>query len=385
MRIGLIFRVLWPGGVQRIAIEEANGLSLLGHEVDLVFIRAADSEIRYDSDVPLHIVNQSTSASRLLGGLFRVVTSHFASERGPEGTVDPDLLLKFEWRRSDYDVVIYGDPHAALFARARRFLRPAPYVVHVHESGFGRSSRLWRLEERMVLSRANALIASSGGTQRILEKSGFGQVYLLHPGLRLRCNGLPFSKRSDQIVSVTMWDRGRKPEALLPIAQMLPHATVIIAGSWTDGAHLLEFRRRVQRMSLERNVIVTGPLKEAELNSIYMSSKVAIRFGYNERGPGMGALEALGHGLPLVINNGIGLSELVMPGVSAAIVDEGDVQGASTVLARLLQDPIEWARLSQGGLALARTLTWSEHVARLERLLRRVTSGHVSAEDVHPN
>ena len=39
MKIGIIVRILWPGGVQRIAIAEAEGLTRLGNDVELIFIR----------------------------------------------------------------------------------------------------------------------------------------------------------------------------------------------------------------------------------------------------------------------------------------------------------------------------------------------------------
>jgi hypothetical protein len=46
MRIAIIVRLLWPGGVQRIAIEETRGLQQLGHDVLLLFLRR--SSLPYD-------------------------------------------------------------------------------------------------------------------------------------------------------------------------------------------------------------------------------------------------------------------------------------------------------------------------------------------------
>ena len=39
MRICIVVRLLWPGGVQRTALAEAEGLTKIGNEVDLLFIR----------------------------------------------------------------------------------------------------------------------------------------------------------------------------------------------------------------------------------------------------------------------------------------------------------------------------------------------------------
>ena len=93
MKICIIVRVLWPGGVQRTAIAEAQGLEELGNNVDLIFIRST-KRLVYESKINYKIMYDNSINKRILGKIFKKITLHFNPERGDDATVDVDLIYK---------------------------------------------------------------------------------------------------------------------------------------------------------------------------------------------------------------------------------------------------------------------------------------------------
>jgi glycosyltransferase involved in cell wall biosynthesis len=375
MRIGLVFRVRWPGGVHRIALAEAEGLSRLGHIVDLVFIRDSSYQVEYPGSIAVRTLFGPGASRRRFAPFFRAVTKRFAPERGPEATVDLDLILSYEKHRPAYDVLIYGDPHTALFARAFRLFRKVPYLIHVHESAFKTASVLWRAEEKLTLSGADGLIASSNRTAETLRAHGFEFVHTIRPGLYVQAGLIPFSARQNDVVSATMWDRGRHPEVFIPIAERLDAGRIILAGSWADQNFRRAFSEKVIKLSLQERLVVTSTVSEPVLNDHYRSAKLAIRFGYNENGPGMGALEALAWGLPLIINKGIGIDEVARDQVNSIVVDESAPDTVVDWISKLINDERTWTRLSSNNLALARTMTWENHARELDQVVTQAGVG----------
>ena len=77
MKIAIIVRVLWPGGVQRTAFAEADGLIKAGHDVDLIFIRDT-GRFHYKTNVPTKILYGPETKNRFLGKIFGAITALYS-------------------------------------------------------------------------------------------------------------------------------------------------------------------------------------------------------------------------------------------------------------------------------------------------------------------
>ncbi|MGC9124394.1 MAG: hypothetical protein ACP5IB_10075 [Thermoplasmata archaeon] len=133
MKIAIIVRILWPGGVQRIAFAEAEGLSKLGNEVDLIFIRATDRFI-YGSKVNYRIMYDSSINKRFLGKILKKITLHYSPQRGEDATVDIDLIYKTEHKlNKKYDIIYYFDEFAAFFQNYNKKKFGNKTAVFIHE------------------------------------------------------------------------------------------------------------------------------------------------------------------------------------------------------------------------------------------------------------
>ena len=372
MKICIFVRVLWPGGVQRTALAEAEQLTALGHTVDLVFLRDTGRE-KYSTSVNYRCLHDASAKKRLLGKLFGFITRRYASERGSDATVDLDFILKFERTRESYDVILYFDQHAAFFARYGQRKNHDKYVVQIHETSLkGPEGIIPHLIDKRALENASATLTNAEFNKNVLTLNGYRNVFILYPGLSIQSFVPTFMERENVAISVTMWDKGRKPEVLLEIAKLLRTVRIIIAGNWADSDYLRSFRELVRNEGLSDKVEVTGSISESDLQQLYRKCKVAIRFGYNEAGPGMGSLEAISHGIPLIINSGIGIKEVVSNNVNCIIVDELSSQIVADMIEELSHNQLLWDKISENEKELAKGLSWESHGLKLEKILTDV-------------
>lgn len=366
----VLTRVLWPGGVQRVAIAEASRLSAIGYRVNLAFLRATDGGRKFVNlppQVEVHI--RKGRSSRLMRRLLRFVTLHYSPERGDDATVDLDLILRNEVNRPSYDFVIYNDQYAALFGSLGRFLHGGRVVVWIHESFLEHPSRLRRLIEAISLNAADLILTSADANRRILLRAGYADVFTLRLGCERVVEVPPFDQRENVAIAVTMWDHGRHPEALLDVAREMKSGRIILAGSWTRQSEMVTFQRFVIESQLADRLEVTGPIPDAQLSELYRRSKVFVRFGYDEKGPGMGCLEALRNGLPLIVNTGLGITEIVRNETNGVVVDAVDPRYVAAEIDSLFSDRPRWESISRANRALAETQSWESHATRLSSLL----------------
>jgi len=146
------------------------------------------------------------------------------------------------------------------------------------------------------------------------------------------------------------------------------------AGSqlWQSGEHrplvVVGARRRkyaqiintLQELSLERHVIFTGHVPEADLPALYSGADLFV-FPSLYEGFGLPPLEAMACGTPVVTSNTSSLPEVV--GDAAITVDPYDVEALAEAMRRVLSDADLAHDLRQRGLERAARFSW-DHAAR---------------------
>lgn len=375
MKVCIFVRILWPGGVQRIAFAEAEQLIVRGHSVDLVFLRDTGRE-KFKTVVPYKILFEPSVQNRLFGKILRIITHRYAPQRGPDATVDLDLMRRFERTRDEYDIVIYFDQHAAFFAEYGQKLHGGKFLVQIHETSLKEKALLPHFIERRALRSAAGIITNSLKNRSILQNHSYKDVSVIYPGLYSHPESPGFKWRYDIAISTTVWDSGRHPEAFISIAKYLKTGRIVLAGSWADPGDLKKFSRLVEREKLTDKIVVTGPLSENSLNDYYMRCKVGIRFGYNEAGPGMGSLEVISYGIPLLINSGIGAIEVLENGVNTIIVSEDRPDEVALVIERFFTDEDFWTSFHNSNIELAQNMSWHNHGEALAMALNDLSTSH---------
>lgn len=372
MKICTIVRILWPGGVQRIAFAEVEGLKRLGNDVDLIFIRSTKRYI-YDSNIDYKLIYTDEVNDRILGRIFRMITKHYLPQRGDDATVDMDLIYNTEHSiKKRYDIIYYFDEFSAFFQKYNKKKFGNKTVVLIHEVASPEKSKILRFVQRRVIRNANIVLTNTEENLRLLNQKDVKNAFEVYPGLVPHDDVPGFDDRDDVAISVTMWDFGRKPEILIEIAKKLRYGKIVLAGSWTDNKYMEKIKKIIAENNLSNKITVTGMIKESELTELYRRARVSIRFGYDEKGPGMGSLESISWGIPLIINTGIGIKEIIKDRINGFIVNENDPEQIANLIDGLFRNGDKWSAMSRQNLLLVNDLSWEKHCLKLNSIFKNL-------------
>jgi glycosyltransferase involved in cell wall biosynthesis len=361
IRFTVATRLLWPG-TGRMAIEEARGLP-----ADLVVYRESTQPLHYDLEGTHVRFLRARGTRGRLTPLLTAATMRYYSGRGVDATIDLDLIARASSKIRG--PALFHDQFAGLSGLLRRWRFSEPYALYLHETALGTTPGLWatssrlldgavRRFDRTVLRNARLVLTNSRRNRDVLLAEGIASE-VLYPGCDPEPN-LP-EAREPIVLATSVWDRGRNMEFYVDLARRT-RARVVLAGAWGRADELERFRAEHGD-----RVEVTGSIPEATLHDLSRRASVYVRFGFGERGPGQGGIQAMAFGLPVITNRGLAMSELVDDGVDGFVVDSPE-QAAERVT-RLLDDPAERQRMSLNAWEKSKRLSWRGHVDSLRRLM----------------
>ena len=352
-RLTVAVRLLWPG-TGRMAVEEARRLP-----ASLVVYRQSRQALHYALDgLDVHLLRTSNQRGALTP-LFEKITLTYFSGRGSDATVDLDLIARASYRVRG--PALFHDQFAGLTGYLRRIRTSEPYAIYIHETALGRPPGVrtvrspllnlaLRTYDQTVLRGAKLVLTNSRLNQRILEDSGV-RSSVVYPG----CNPLvqlPDS-REPIVLATSVWDCTRNMDFYVDLARRT-RGRVVLAGAWGRPEELREFASR-HRKELE----ITGPISESALDELSRKASAYVRFGFGERGPGQGGIQALAYGIPVITNRGLAMSELIDEGENGFVV-ESAAEAAETVNA-LIGDPVTHRRMSLCAWEKSKLLSWDAH------------------------
>ena len=315
MKIIILVRILWTAGAQKIAIKEARELQLLGHEVELIFLRGRKLP-EYDElleDINYRIMSETGNS--ILSPLYQYITHKFMPDRGIESRVDYNLIKKFPAyiRDTKVDYIICHDQLAGLagYYSFKKF--GLKYSVFIHErlSSNNNSilSKLWHNYEHKVLENAIKVFTITEKVAKTVEEIQNIKAVANYPGMDIH-KTTEFKNKENSLIAVSMWDYSRKPELYLDIIEKIPNFILYFVGNFRIKALESEFKDEIKKRKLEKKVIMKQGILESELIELYQQSKFVIRFGFSEYGLGS-AMEAFQNCDPIIINSDLGTAELV--------------------------------------------------------------------------
>lgn len=374
MKITVIVRILWNAGAPRIAINQTRELARQGHEVSLIFLRGDPYGHSYGpllKGIDWKIARPHGSS--LLTPLFYHVTKHFLPERGPESTVDLDLILK-AWQlvEKTTDLVICHDQWAGLSGYTILKRLGIPYIVFIHEAG-GRDFRKSPLTpgvlavQSLVLSHAKRILAVTDKIAYALRAyypKFAAKTFTAWPGVNLDASPMGFRNRSRRILTVAMWDQGRQPEKYLDLAKTVEDFEFLLAGTWRNIKAYQEISERLIREKLSGRVKLLGTVPEDSLTELYSRSMYFARFGFAEFGLGTSVLEAIEHLTPVIVNADLGTAELIARFGGGLVASPSD-KAAITEFATNNASEVPYASLQRGLERIAKRMTWENHVRRI--------------------
>jgi glycosyltransferase involved in cell wall biosynthesis len=137
----------------------------------------------------------------------------------------------------------------------------------------------------------------------------------------------------------------------------LPHALVLAGPMGWHPEPLL------RELALEGpgEIVLTGPLPEADLDALYRGAS-AFAYPSLAEGFGLPVLEAMARSVPTVVSNTSSLPEVA--GDAALLVDPRSVAELAAALQRVLSDTALAERLAAAGRARAERFSWEETARR---------------------
>jgi glycosyltransferase involved in cell wall biosynthesis len=376
-RIAIVCRILWNGGVQRVAIAQTEALTNLGYECQLIFLRKTpDATYRTPSGTRI-LEPEDKIRGRRTEGIWAWITYIYAGHRGREATVDVDLLWKLRRELGGFDAVVFSDQFAAATGIYLNLIRRIPYILVFHE--FYPKVRRPRFSkilfaladafDAVSILLAPAIVTTSSKNLHRLRDFRTERVYLARIGCPPPIAGLnrEISETRFRVLSLSVWEEGRHPEVYLEVARRNPGYEFTLAGSWADSARMEEFRRLC---SDTPNFHVTGVITEEQRIRLLNDCLIYMRFGFGEAGPGMGGLEALTFGNIVIANRGLGISEVITDGVDGRMTAGPIVESTTAILESIRRSSDEDLRtMSAAARNLAGRLSWESHAVVLSQAL----------------
>ena len=327
INIDIITPSISPGGLYRVAIEEAKFLQMIGHNVKLI------SLIR-----PVNPWNE------LLQG---ISLEYLADFRGPTPFICEILnrnIFLVKKITSDADIFICHNLPSC-YAIMRSIKVPNGRIVAyihdpIHFTLMGnifqvlfRSASLKNMFAMRWLRDVDVILVNSKRSQQVLAKELGLNSRVLYPTLASFANKVPTSHRDKFFLSVGRIGVHPTYKILLHILKRIPEMELVIAGSWSHTAKSiveifssdLEINRRVK--------FIVNPTDE-ELARLYRSARAFLYPGVENFN--MSALEAVSHGCPIVVSRESGICEILDESVVMPAQD--DAESFVKLVLQLLND-----------------------------------------------
>lgn len=286
------------------------------------------------------------------------------------GTVGGILAKKYK-----FDVIHVHDWMTFLAGITARRLTRKPLVVHVHSTEADRSgdhvNRDILAIEKLGWLEADLVIAVSNWTRDILV-SKYGvpaeKVKVVHNGItpREQKEEFPFPDFASHFVTFlgrVTHQKGPRffVEAARNVLQEFPDAHFIVAGA---GDLLPQMIERVAQLNMSSSFHFTGFLSGSQVDQIWSLTDVYVMPSVSEPF-GIAPLEAIQGGVPVILSNQSGVSE-VMP--HAIKVDFWDVKALSAAICSVLRYESLSQELKQNSKRHIQHLTWDKAASSVKAL-----------------
>jgi glycosyltransferase involved in cell wall biosynthesis len=160
--------------------------------------------------------------------------------------------------------------------------------------------------------------------------------------------------------------------AMAEVRKSHPRAQLVVPGPFT--AHTASLQALVAELGLGDAVLFLGPIAEDELQKLYEGAAVYV-YPAPEEDFGMGVIESMAKGVPVVAWNQAGPTVTVGPG-TGHLAEPLEVGDYAAGIARLLDDPQANQKTGDRAFEWARRFDWERHLDTLERSILEVARTH---------
>jgi glycogen(starch) synthase len=302
--------------------------------------------------------------------IFETVSRYAENALGIAHTEDFDIVHAHDWMTF---------PAAMAVSRASG----KPLIAQVHSTEFDRSGehvnqRIYDVE-RAGMHAAYKVIAVSNYTRNIII-SRYGvppaKVEVVYNGVEpnngngSQSSGQTLPGRNDKVVlflgRITMQ---KGPEYFLraakKVSERMNNVRFIMAG---DGDMLYRTIEEAARLGIGNKVLFTRFLRGDEVDKVYRRADLFVMSSVSEPF-GIAALEALQHGVPVILSKNCGVAEVL---TNALKVDFWDIDEMANKMHAVLSRPPLHKMLSENGRSEANRFRWEDTAGRVKQIYEQV-------------
>ena len=403
----------YSGGGERLVLEEVMGLRRLGHEV-VCYAPVVDRKACFPDFI------NAVGVKTFLPQLPKWFPLRDALAMGLSSLLAPLFALRF----LDFDVFVGANQPGAWFAYCIGKVLGKPYVVYMNQPNrliypreIDRQTGWltkpdYALLDRMIkkvkgfvawadrksFTEAEVMLANGGYIAGVIEEIYGRKLELCPAGCHpqssrlLRLNPGSAYEGYFKVKNFTV----RKPyvlitnrhepqkmfeyviEAMAQVSRRVPEVSLVIPGPFTG--HTPVLIQLAEQLGMADRVQFLGQISEPDLQRLYREAAVYC-YPAPEEDFGMGVIEAMAWGVPVVAWNNAGPTVTVSDGETGFLAEPFKVESYAQAVAWLMMDPKLRSRM---GIAardrVERFFSWDRHVRILERAVRSAIGEQVEVK-----
>jgi glycosyltransferase involved in cell wall biosynthesis len=267
-----------------------------------------------------------------------------------------------------------------------------PLVAHVHATEFDRSGErlngpIFEIERYGMHAAARVVAVSHRTRQTIIERYGVppDKVFVVHNGIDFdRAEECPrrVPAREKVVLFLGRITMQKGPEffvrAAARVAERMDNVRFVMAGA---GDLVPDMAKLVGKLGLEGKVEFTGFLRGDEVRRAYEGSDVYVMPSVSEPF-GLTALEAVRHGVPVILSKSSGAAEVLERG--SLKVDFWDTEMMARQIVSVLRYPRLRETLMRAAADEIQGLTWDKAALKCTRFYNELTVDRVETFDRGP-
>jgi glycosyltransferase involved in cell wall biosynthesis len=242
------------------------------------------------------------------------------------------------------DVVSLHSSKAGIVGRMSSLFSGIPVVFTVHGWAFtegvgGARSVFYRLIEKSLAKLASKIIVVSHYDKAIALQNrvaGAGKLEVVHNGIDVSAAGHVLSAGKDltNIVMVARFDEQKDHESLIYACEGIENIKVHLAG---DGPGLDDMIALTEKLKIRDRFVFYGYTDKVEE---ILSHADVFALISNWEGFPISTLEAMNHGLPVIISDVGGAKEAVVDGETGYVIKRKDILDLKAKLLSLINNPV---------------------------------------------
>jgi glycosyltransferase involved in cell wall biosynthesis len=396
----------YSGGGERIVMEEVLGLRRRGYEVECYAPTVDQSRCYPDLIADVRVRTFLPQLPRW-----------FPFREALQMAATSILMPLYAWRFRGVDAIVGCNQPSAWIAWWAARLMDVPYVVYLNqpnrlvyprridrETGWVanadyrllaaivlRATRFVAWADRRSVQEADELLVNGDYIGDIIRRTYRREALDCPAGCHVTAAGFPlplearFSggltingypiRRPYVLLTNRHYPQKRFDLAIRAMAEVRkrhPRAQLVIPGPATS--HTATLQALVAELGLFDAVVFLGAIAEEELQQLYEGAAVYV-YPAPEEDFGMGVIESMAKGVPVVAWNQAGPTVTVGPG-TGYLATPLDVDDYARGVTGLLDDPAGNQATGERAVEWARRFDWERHLDRLEGAILEVARSH---------